>query len=139
MAVDGIGEIYCICLISDEKRFGFSSGEARHQAGPIPSTWSRWKTMVLSPAKCDRETNVILILRWGGAFSAEEAHEILQHTVTFIADFLQQNPSNILLCEDRFFAINDRPNLSESQIFRARRCYLPLPHWRNTCGWLQGN
>ena len=106
----------CICNLGTDA-LDFFRGEL-DQAGPIPSAlvpeygrlWCYLPRNVI-------EKQTLSDLRWGGAFSAEEAHEILQHTVTFIADFLQQNPSNILLCEDRFFALNDRPNRSENQIF----------------------
>jgi hypothetical protein len=106
----------CICNLGTDA-LDFFHGELG-QAGPIPSTLiPEYGRLWCYLPRNAIEKQTLSDLRGGAAFNAEEAYEILQRTVTFIADFLQQNPSNILLCEDRFFAINDRPNLSESQIF----------------------
>jgi hypothetical protein len=56
-------------------------------------------------------------LEEGGVFSPEDAYEIQQKVVTFVANFLSEDPSHILLCEDRFFSLADPPNINESQIF----------------------
>src|SRR5436305_11637105 len=53
----------------------------------------------------------------GGMFDSESAFLILRGLIAFIRAFLQESPSNILLCEDRFFSINDPPNSQEQDIF----------------------
>jgi hypothetical protein len=60
-------------------------------------------------------------LQDGGAFSAEQAHDVLQSVLKFITDFLLESPGHCLLCEDRFFAINDPPNQHEQLIFEYAR------------------
>jgi hypothetical protein len=92
--------------------------EELDKAGPIPSVlipeYGRlW--CYLPRHAIERQT--LSDLKNGGAFDAEEAREILQHVVGFINDFLRERPSNVLLCEDQFFAIGDRPNLNENDIF----------------------
>jgi hypothetical protein len=88
------------------------------KAGPIssallPEFGRLWSYLPSSAA----EKQTLFHLQEGGAFSAEQAHNILQYIVTFSGSFLREKPSNVLLCEDRFFAISDPPNRYEQQVF----------------------
>jgi hypothetical protein len=92
--------------------------EELQKSGPIPSSviprfGSLWSYLPKSAA----ERQTLLYLRQGGAFSAEQALEILHYVVKFILDFLLESSSHFLLCEDRFFAMSDPPNQLEQKVF----------------------
>src|SRR5579863_2985556 len=68
----------------------------------------------------------------GGIFDSESASEILQKVVAFIKAFLQENPSGVLLSEDRFFRVDDPPNSQDQDIFEWRDT---VYHYRTHSFW----
>jgi hypothetical protein len=52
-----------------------------------------------------------------GAFTPEQAFQIQEEVIGFIERYLEADPANILLCEDRFFSLNDPLNVKELKLF----------------------
>jgi len=79
-----------------------------------------WTYLPFSTAQSHRMED----FKEGGVFSPEDAWLIMRAVVAFVGDFLEEEPSNVLLAEDQFFRIEDPPNLGVKHLFEYRgTCY----------------